>query len=60
MQNDTTTNDLAVKKLTYIVIDTHTLAIVAKATTRKGATRIADRKDLAYGSVRYVVRCLPN
>jgi hypothetical protein len=38
------------------VIDTHTRAVVRGYQTFRGASRAADRLDLAYGAVRYSVR----
>ena len=40
----------------YQVIDIQTKQIVATKSTRVAARRLADRKDLAYGAIRYVVR----
>lgn len=43
----------------YLVIDSQTGVTVGKAKTSKGAHRIADRKDTAYGAVRYYVKRAP-
>lgn len=40
----------------YEVIDIKTKEVVATKKTRNAARRVADRKDLEYGAVRYVVR----
>jgi len=40
----------------YQVIDTRTQAVVGTFTTRKAASRKADRLDAQYGAVRYSVR----
>ncbi|WP_223621199.1 hypothetical protein [Lysobacter sp. ESA13C] len=43
----------------YEVIDVRTQSRVGRVyTTRDGANRAADRLDLAYGAVRYVVRAV--
>jgi len=43
--------------MTYQVVDSHTGAVVrAKCATLRSAHRIADRLDLEYGAVRYIVR----
>lgn len=42
----------------FDIIDKHTGAVVGKATTRKGATRAADRRDNEYGAYRYGVRAV--
>lgn len=38
------------------VIDIKTNEVVAVRETRVAARRIADRKDLQYGAIRYIVR----
>lgn len=40
----------------YNIIDTQTGKIVATAKTLSGALRACDRRDNAYGAVRYVAR----
>ena len=39
----------------YQVIDTRTQVIVGTFTTRKAASRKADRLDLEFGAIRYLV-----
>lgn len=40
----------------YTVVDSHTGLVVSTHATRRRAQAKADRLDLAYGAVRYVVR----
>jgi hypothetical protein len=40
----------------WLVIDLHTKCIVASCKTRKAASRSCDRRDLAYGAIRYTYR----
>lgn len=40
----------------YDLIDIQTKAVVGSYKTRGTASRAADRRDLAYGAVRHVVR----
>lgn len=40
----------------YQVIDIQTKQVIATKKTRIAARRLADRKDLAYGAIRYIVR----
>lgn len=40
----------------YTVIDILTGSIVRQGTNRKALARWADKRDLAYGAVRYIVR----
>lgn len=40
----------------FQIIDCHTGRVVGQATTLKGARRSADRRDMAYGAIRYSVR----
>ena len=40
----------------YQVIDSQTKTIIATCETAKKARALRDRKDAAYGAVRYVVR----
>jgi hypothetical protein len=44
------------KPIRYDIIDMRTQAIVATVKTRANATRTCDRRDAAYGAVRYVAR----
>lgn len=39
--------------ITYLIVDGHTGAVVGKAKTRKAARRSCDRRDNAYGAIRY-------
>lgn len=41
---------------TYQIIDRQTGLVVGEAKTLKGARRSANRRDLAYGAIRYGVR----
>lgn len=40
----------------WLVIDTHTKAIVGACKTLRQASRSCDRRDLAYGAIRYTYR----
>jgi hypothetical protein len=40
---------------THQVIDSQTGAVTGRYTSAKAAIRVADRKDLKYGAVRYIV-----
>ena len=40
----------------YDIIDIQTGSVVASRKKRLDATRLADKKDLEYGAVRYVVK----
>lgn len=40
----------------YQVVDIQTKEVVKECKTRNTATRVADRRDLAYGAVRHIVR----
>jgi hypothetical protein len=42
----------------YHVIDIQTGAIRGRYTSRNRATGHADKLDMAYGAVRYIVRCV--
>ena len=42
--------------ISYQVIDIQTKQVVATCSTRKAASRKADKLDLAYGAIRYTVR----
>jgi len=44
------------EKVLYIVFDTHKNFAVGIRRTRKSAMSLADKLDLAYGAVRYIVR----
>lgn len=44
----------------YQVIDIKTGQVVATRSKRVAARRIADRKDLAYGAIRYLVKFVEN
>lgn len=44
----------------YQVIDRQTGKVVATKRDRVAARRIADRKDLAYGAIRYLVKFVEN
>lgn len=40
----------------YQVIDIKTNEVIATRSSRIAARRLADRKDLSYGAIRYIVR----
>lgn len=40
----------------YQIIDIQTKQVIATRATRIAARRLADRKDQAYGAIRYIVR----
>jgi len=40
----------------YDIIDIKTKLVIASRKTRSAATKFADRKDLEYGAVRYIVQ----
>lgn len=40
----------------WLVIDTHTKAIVGSCKTLRQASRSCDRRDLTYGAIRYTYR----
>lgn len=40
----------------YDIIDSQTQQVIATRKTRNAATMFADRKDSAYGAVRYIVK----
>ena len=42
--------------ITHIVVDNHTKAVMSKHTNLRSAHRKADRLDLQYGAIRYIVR----
>lgn len=42
----------------FDIIDNQTGKVVAKAKTRASANRMADRRDLAYGAIRYTVKAI--
>jgi len=59
MTNTTTNtniNKAAAVPSSYEVVDIQTKGVVARCKTRDGASRSANRRDLSYGAVRYVVR----
>lgn len=39
----------------YDILDNKTGLVIASRKTRSAATKFADRKDLEYGAVRYIV-----
>jgi hypothetical protein len=43
---------------TYQVIDLHTKKVMGTYATRAAASRRADKLDLAYGAIRYVVKII--
>lgn len=47
------TNDRPIR---YDLIDSKTGGVIKSYKNREVATRAADRKDLAYGAVRYIVQ----
>jgi len=49
-------NNAPSRPLSYEVVDIQTKGVVAQCKTRDGASRSANRRDLSYGAVRYVVR----
>lgn len=42
----------------FDIIDIQTNKVVATAKTRASANRMADRRDLAYGAIRYTVKAI--
>ena len=44
---------------TFDIVDTHTKQIIGTYKNRLTASRKADKKDLEYGAVRYIVRRTP-
>lgn len=42
----------------YDIIDSQSKKVIASRKTRTAATNFADRKDLEYGAVRYLVKAI--
>lgn len=53
---ETNTNEVAAVATLYTVADMQTGNTSGRYKTRSAAMRAADRKDMAYGAIRYAVR----
>lgn len=48
--------NMSAKPIRYDLIDTKHNHVIKSYTNRAAATRAADKKDIAYGAIRYVVQ----